>query len=156
VYPLVDPVQHWKSKTFKDKVVLITGASRGIGLTTAIFYARAGARLALVSRKLQALEESKAAVLKEQPDTLILLIPADVADPKAAQNAVNKTIETYGSLDILITNAGYTTPMDHCEYFDVIFIWAIIDETIVLGEKDIISWWYTQEVNVRGVVNYIQ
>jgi NAD(P)-dependent dehydrogenase (short-subunit alcohol dehydrogenase family) len=156
VYSLIDPAQHWKSKTFKDKVVLITGASRGIGLTTAIFYARAGARLALVSRKLQTLEESKAAVLKEQPDTSILLIPADVADPKAAQNAVNKTIETYGGLDILIANAGFTTPMEHCEYLGTVLILAVTDETIVLGEKDVMTWWYTQEVNVRGVVNYIQ
>jgi NAD(P)-dependent dehydrogenase (short-subunit alcohol dehydrogenase family) len=156
VYPLIDPAQHWKSKTFKDKVVLITGASRGIGLTTAIFYARAGARLALVSRKLQTLEESKTAVLKEQPDASILLIPADVVDPKAAQDVVNRTIEAYGGLDILIANAGFTTPMDQCEYLGIVFILFIADETIVLGEKDIMTWWYTQEVNVRGVVNYIQ
>jgi NAD(P)-dependent dehydrogenase (short-subunit alcohol dehydrogenase family) len=116
VYPLINPETHWRSKTFKDKVVLITGASRGIGLTSAIFYARAGARLALVSRKLQTLEESKAAILKEQPDTQVLLVPADVADPHAAKSVIDKTIEAYGSLDILITNAARTTPMDRCEY----------------------------------------
>jgi NAD(P)-dependent dehydrogenase (short-subunit alcohol dehydrogenase family) len=116
VYPLIDPARHWESKTFKDKVVLITGASRGIGLTTAIFYARAGARLALISRKLQTLEESKAAILKEQPDTQILLIPADVSDPTVAREAVGKTIEHYGSLDILIANAGFLGPVDSREY----------------------------------------
>jgi NAD(P)-dependent dehydrogenase (short-subunit alcohol dehydrogenase family) len=115
VYPLIDPAVHWKSKTFKDKVVLVTGASRGIGLTTAIFYARAGARLALVSRKLQTLEESKAAVLKEQPDAQVLLVPADVVDPNGAVSAIHKTVEAYGRLDILIANAGSTTTVDKCK-----------------------------------------
>jgi NADP-dependent 3-hydroxy acid dehydrogenase YdfG len=112
VYPLINPTTHWKAKTFKDKVVLITGASRGIGLTTAIFYARAGARLVLVSRKLQTLEESKAAILKEQPDAQVLLVPTDVVDPNGAVTAVHKTVEAYGHLDILVANAGFTTTVD--------------------------------------------
>jgi NAD(P)-dependent dehydrogenase (short-subunit alcohol dehydrogenase family) len=117
VYPLIDPKAHWKSKTFKDKVVLITGASRGIGLTTAIFYARAGARLVLVSRKLQTLEESKAAIIKEQPDAQVLLVPADVVDPNGAVTAVHKTVEVYGRLDILVANAGFTTTVDKRKHF---------------------------------------
>jgi NADP-dependent 3-hydroxy acid dehydrogenase YdfG len=112
VYPLIDPTTHWKAKTFKDKVVLITGASRGIGLTTAIFYARAGARLALVSRKLQTLEESRATILKEQPDAQVLLFPTDVVDPNGSVSAIHKTIEAYGRLDILIANAAVATTVD--------------------------------------------
>jgi short-subunit dehydrogenase len=92
--------------------VLVTGASRGIGLTTAIFYARAGASLVLVSRKLETLEESKAAILKEEPHTRIVLAPADVTDAQEARSIVQKTIKEFGRLDILIANAGFTTPMD--------------------------------------------
>jgi NADPH:quinone reductase-like Zn-dependent oxidoreductase len=120
VYPLIDPATSWKEKSFSGKVVLITGASRGIGLTTAIFYARAGARLALVSRKQQALEESKATILKEQPDAEVLTFSADVVDAKIAESVVRKTVEVFGQLDILLANAGLTTPMDQRMRFNIL------------------------------------
>ena len=48
VYPLIDPAPHFAAQTFKDKVVIITGGSTGIGATSALFYAKAGARVVLV------------------------------------------------------------------------------------------------------------
>jgi hypothetical protein len=120
IYPLIDPATSWKDKSFSGKVVLITGASRGIGLTTAIFYARAGARLALVSRKQQTLDESKTAILKEQPDAEVLTFPADVVDAEAAKSVIQKTVEAFGHLDIVIANAGYTLPMDQRMCFNIL------------------------------------
>jgi NAD(P)-dependent dehydrogenase (short-subunit alcohol dehydrogenase family) len=147
---------HWREKTFKDKVVLITGASRGIGLTTAIFYARAGAHLVLVSRYQSALEKSKEAVLEEYPDARVLIVAADVTDPMRTKFVLNATIETYGRLDILIANAGFVTPTDQCMSKSKLERTSLLNLRLVLGQKDVMTWWYTQEVNVRGVLNYVQ
>jgi short-subunit dehydrogenase len=68
-----------------------------------------------VSRKQQTLDESKAAILKDTPETQVITIPADVADPKQAQQTVKKIVETFGRLDILVANAGFAPPWEHRE-----------------------------------------
>jgi NADP-dependent 3-hydroxy acid dehydrogenase YdfG len=85
---------------------MITGASRGIGLETAKFYARAGAFLTIVGRKQETLDASKDAILLEQPSARVLTFPADVRDVKKAEEAVAATIAHFGHLDILVANAG--------------------------------------------------
>jgi NAD(P)-dependent dehydrogenase (short-subunit alcohol dehydrogenase family) len=85
---------------------LITGASRGIGLQTAICYARAGACLTIVARKQETLDVSKDKILREQPSAQVLTFPADVRDVKKAEEAVTATVAHFGRLDILVTNAA--------------------------------------------------
>ena len=92
------------------KVVLITGASRGIGLETAIHYARAGASLALVARKQETLDISREIILREKPSAQIIAFPADVRDVKKAEEAVAATVARFGRLDILVANAGIIRP----------------------------------------------
>jgi short-subunit dehydrogenase len=82
----------------EGKVVLITGASEGIGAACASEFARAGARLALTARNAAALEKAGGR------DTLI--IPADLTDEAARRQIVARTLERYGDIDILINNAG--------------------------------------------------
>ena len=84
----------------EGKVVLITGASEGIGAACASEFARAGARLALTAR-------NEAALLKVGGDGLI--VPGDLTDEAARHEIVARTIERYGSIDILINNAGMGT-----------------------------------------------
>ena len=104
---------HYDAQTFANKVVLITGTSRGIGAQTALQYARAGASLSLVARMQAALDTSKDAILREHPSAHILTFPADVRDVKRAEEVVAATVARFGRLDILIANAGTLRTMDN-------------------------------------------
>jgi NAD(P)-dependent dehydrogenase (short-subunit alcohol dehydrogenase family) len=106
VYPFIDPQVHYDAQTYAGKTVLITGASRGIGLETAIFYARAGACLTIVARRQETLDASKDTILREQPSAQVLTFPADVRDVKKAEEAVAATVAHFGHLDILVANAA--------------------------------------------------
>jgi NAD(P)-dependent dehydrogenase (short-subunit alcohol dehydrogenase family) len=94
--------------SFRDRVVVVTGASSGIGRETALLFARLGARVALVARRRQLLaevaEEVRAAGSKA------LVVPADVADPRAARAAVARIRRTWRHIDVLINNAGILRP----------------------------------------------
>jgi short-subunit dehydrogenase len=87
-----------------DKVVLITGASAGIGLATARRFAAAGAKLALVARSEDVLNHL-AEELKSQGNDAVAL-PADVSDPKQVQRVINETVLHFGRLDVVINNVG--------------------------------------------------
>lgn len=88
----------------QGKVVLITGASAGIGMCTARSFAQAGAKLALVARTTHLLEQL-ADELGEQ-GTEAIAITADMRDPEQVRRAVTETVEHFGTVDILINNAG--------------------------------------------------
>lgn len=118
VYPFVDPNQHYTSQAFKGQVVLITGASRGIGQEAALQYARAGASLVLVSRKQETLNETRAAILKELPGTEVVTFVADVKDPVSAEEAVKVAKSRFGRLDVLVANAGVTSPVNERRCLD--------------------------------------
>jgi short-subunit dehydrogenase len=87
-----------------DKVVIITGASAGIGQAAARTFTRAGARVALVARsadKLAALAEE----LRQQGHPA-LAVSADMRDPAAIRHMVDQVYQHYGQIDILVNNAG--------------------------------------------------
>jgi short-subunit dehydrogenase len=85
----------------RGKVVILTGASAGIGAATARRFAAAGARLALAARSREGLERLAAALPGEH-----LVAPADVADPAACEALVEATAARFGRVDLLINNAG--------------------------------------------------
>jgi NAD(P)-dependent dehydrogenase (short-subunit alcohol dehydrogenase family) len=89
---------------FRDKVVLITGASSGIGRATALRLAGRGARLGLASRNQAALAEVSAAVAKLGSEGLVL--PTDVTDAEQCRRAVETTAEHFGRLDVALCSAG--------------------------------------------------
>ncbi|MFO6453081.1 MULTISPECIES: SDR family NAD(P)-dependent oxidoreductase [unclassified Aeromicrobium] len=97
--------------SLEGRVAIITGASRGIGRAIAIAYAQAGARVALVARSEQALAE--VAELADPTGERVLSIVADVQDPEAGAAIVARTLEAFGSIDVLVNNAGvhYETPL---------------------------------------------
>lgn len=84
-----------------DRVALVTGASRGIGLAIATTLAAEGAKVALAARGVGALDTARAAV---GGDTSVHV--ADVTDPAAAKALVESVEKQWGSLDILICNVG--------------------------------------------------
>jgi NAD(P)-dependent dehydrogenase (short-subunit alcohol dehydrogenase family) len=109
IYPAIDPQTHFDNKTFKGKTALITGASRGIGATMALFFAKAGAAVILVARRQEVLDETKSYIISQVKDAQVFAITADVKDPKRAEEAVKAAVEHFGRLDILVANAGTST-----------------------------------------------
>ncbi|EEF51744.1 Glucose 1-dehydrogenase, putative [Ricinus communis] len=93
------------SEDVAGKVVLITGASSGIGEHLAYEYAKRGARLALVARRENRLLQV-ASIAEEigSPDAII--IPGDVSKVEDCEDFVNATVKHFGQLDHLVTNAG--------------------------------------------------
>ena len=87
----------------QGKVVVITGASMGIGAATAHAFAEAGAKLVLAARSIDAL----AAVAKGLPTQAeALIVPTDMTDQAQVKALINKAYERFGRIDVLINNAG--------------------------------------------------
>jgi len=91
-------------QTFQDKVVLITGASSGIGRATALRLAGLGARVALAARTVSALREVAREVAGLGSQAVV--VPTDVGDPEQCRRAVGTTVERLGQLDVLVCSAG--------------------------------------------------
>ena len=90
----------------ENRVALVTGGSRGLGLQIAEAYAEMGAKLALTARKEQQLNE--AAEHLEASGAEVLVVPSDLSNPDVPQQLVDKVMNEYGQIDILVNNAGAT------------------------------------------------
>ncbi len=89
---------------FEDKIVLVTGASAGIGKATAIAFAREGARVVLVARREERLRQIARSIQEQGGRALVL--PADITDHFQISALVKTVEETCGPVDILVNNAG--------------------------------------------------
>jgi NAD(P)-dependent dehydrogenase (short-subunit alcohol dehydrogenase family) len=87
-----------------NKVAVITGASRGIGEAIALGYVREGATVVLASRKQEALDEVLSEV--EKIGGKGLTIPTHTGDMEQCRTLIQKTVETFGRIDILVNNAA--------------------------------------------------
>lgn len=88
---------------FKDKKVLVTGGSRGIGESIAVAFARSGARVAINYR---ANEKAAASCVRKLTGKGHIALQADIADPAQAAALVEQAIEGLGGLNIVVNNAG--------------------------------------------------
>jgi NAD(P)-dependent dehydrogenase (short-subunit alcohol dehydrogenase family) len=116
--------------SLEGQVALITGASRGIGASIATHFAAAGARVVLVSRKREGLEEVATAI--QQAGGQALAVAAHTGKAADIRAAVAAGVERFGKLDILVNNAA-TNP-----YFG-----PMMD----VGDE---AWDKTFEVNLKG------
>ena len=89
---------------FKDKVMVITGASSGIGLASARLFASYGARLALAARSIDKLK-TLASEISSDPSK-VLCIKTDVSIEEDCRNLIESTVKYFGRIDFLINNAG--------------------------------------------------
>jgi len=119
---------------WKEKVVLITGASSGIGRALAVELGRRGARLGLTARRAE--ELLRVAEEVERAGGEALALPADVRNPEALKDAAERVRARWGRVDVLIANAGMST--------------TTAGTQLNAGEAgDVIS------INVLGVVNSV-
>ncbi|MCZ6527159.1 MAG: SDR family NAD(P)-dependent oxidoreductase [Candidatus Dadabacteria bacterium] len=93
-----------KKSKFKDQVVVITGASSGIGRATALEFAREGAKIVLVSRSLEKLKRVADEIRSFNPN--VLAVPTDVSSPEQVHEMVEKVLSEFGRIDVLFNNAG--------------------------------------------------
>jgi NAD(P)-dependent dehydrogenase (short-subunit alcohol dehydrogenase family) len=106
VKPRFDAPDYKGSGKLDGKVAIITGGDSGIGRSVAVLYAREGADVAIVYLAAhEDAQETKRWVEKE--GRRCLLIPGDVKDSKFCKEAVDKTVQEFGHLDILVNNAAF-------------------------------------------------
>lgn len=110
------------------KTVLITGASRGIGKSAAEVFAAAGANVVLTARSQDAISAAADLIGGKA-----LAIHCDVSDYTDVANAVEMAVNAFGTLDILINNAGVVEPISH------------------LSEADPEAWSDVIDINLKGV-----
>jgi 3-oxoacyl-[acyl-carrier protein] reductase len=118
----------------KNKTALITGASRGIGRAIATLYAKQGCNIAITYIN----EDNEAEELTHQlqaEGTQVLCIQSDAAQFDAAHEVVKQVVETFGSIDILVCNAGITR-----------------DTLLVRMREE--QWDEVLSVNLKSVFNY--
>jgi NAD(P)-dependent dehydrogenase (short-subunit alcohol dehydrogenase family) len=114
----------------RSPVVLITGASRGIGRAIALRFAAGGARVALLARSAAGLRETLDAVHDAGGEGEAFT--ADVTDERAVAGAQREVARSLGPVDVLVNNAGVAGPAGE------------------MWEVDPTEWWRTVDVNLRG------
>jgi NAD(P)-dependent dehydrogenase (short-subunit alcohol dehydrogenase family) len=90
---------------FSDKIVLVTGASEGIGAATAQLFAQHGADVAIAARGADKLQQRASAITAASGRRCLPVI-ADVTDPAQVKAMIERTLAQFGRIDVLINNAG--------------------------------------------------
>jgi NAD(P)-dependent dehydrogenase (short-subunit alcohol dehydrogenase family) len=109
-------MKHTESLNLLGKVALITGASKGIGEAIARYYAAAGARVVINSRKQEELDKVTASIQTE--GGICTGIAGNTGDTEACKELVSKSVALYGGIDILVNNAASNPvygPVVQCE-----------------------------------------
>ncbi len=126
----------------KDKVALVTGGDSGIGRAVAVLFAREGAKVAIAYLdEHQDAEEAKRLVEEEGSEAI--LIPGDLGQKDHATAAVEKTVERFGGIDILINNAAL-------QYIDVP-IEEELDEAQLrkVMDSNVLSYFFTTQAALK-------
>jgi NAD(P)-dependent dehydrogenase (short-subunit alcohol dehydrogenase family) len=114
----------------RDRVCLVTGGGSGIGKKTAVLMAREGAKVAVLSRTLEEVEETAGEIRAAGGEAIAVC--ADISDPDQLRSAVAEVVAAFGTLHVVFANAGVNG------------VWAPIDEL------EVEDWDQTIAVNLRG------
>ncbi|KAK0407167.1 hypothetical protein QR680_019049 [Steinernema hermaphroditum] len=122
---------------FVNKVAIVTGSSNGIGQAAAVLLASEGASVTIHGRSEEGLQTTEKLILdKGIPSERILSVRGPIEDEKVIENLVEKTIEKFGKINVLVNNAGVVgLPGDF---------------------KSMEAYEYIHEVNIKSIVKLIQ
>ena len=97
----------------KDKVAVVTGGTRGIGLATVRVFLEQGAKVALLGSRQESVDKTLAQLREQNPDWPLLGFWPALTDEQAVQQTLEKVVAQWGRLDILVNNAGisHSTPL---------------------------------------------
>jgi short-subunit dehydrogenase len=106
------------AKTRNHGVVMISGASAGIGRELALEFARRSDALVLVARRIDRLEHLRAEILSRHPNLKIVVLGADLSDERDIEALLRRVTEQAGSVDVLVNNAGsgYSALFDRSDW----------------------------------------
>jgi len=119
--------------TLADEVIIVTGASRGLGRSMVERFSEEGARVVLTARDEALMEEVASGLPGES-----LVVPGDVRDADAVANVVEETVDAFGRIDTLVNNAGVS-------------ILGMQDSRKFLQDVTEEEWDTVLEVNLKGV-----
>ncbi|KIW66513.1 hypothetical protein PV04_05841 [Phialophora macrospora] len=128
------------SLTAQHKTVLVTGGGSGIGKATAIAFAQATARAVIITGRTQSsldsakLEIEEAAKVQNNRNFQCITFRADVTDSKAIDDVFSQAVEKFGSVDVLVSNAGY------------------LDQHSLISDSNLDDYWQCFETNVKGAL----
>jgi len=129
------------TKRIEGKTIVITGASSGIGRSTAVEFARTAPnnlRLILTARRIDTLKEVAAQIEKETPGVKVLPVKLDVSNPEEVRNFVPSLPEEWRDINVLVNNAGLVKG---------------VDKAPSIKEEDVNVMFAT---NVTGLINVTQ
>ncbi|WP_240476209.1 SDR family oxidoreductase [Pseudophaeobacter arcticus] len=129
---------------FAGKTVVVTGAGGGLGLAIAALFARLGANLAINGRN-----EEKLASAKEYLESFggrVFAVPMTIRDPEQVEDFVAKTNQEFGSIDVLVNNAGGQFPQAALDFSPK--GWTAVIDTNLNG-----TWWMMQSTTRHWVEN---
>ena len=121
--------------SLSNKIAIVTGASRGIGSAIAHNLSKAGAKVVLISRSIDALKSVESEIKSNGGEAIS--ITADVSNLESFTNAISQVVEAWGTVDILINNAGITK------------------DNIILRLKEE-DWDAVIDINLKGCFNGIK
>jgi len=124
------------SSGLAGKTALVTGASRGIGQAIAFTLAGEGANVVISSRRQESLDKVAAEIIAAYPGANVLAKAAHVGEPEQAKACVDATLAAFGSLDVLVNNAGTNPYYGPLVDIDV----ARADKTVQVNQTSIVLW----------------
>ncbi|MQY79467.1 MAG: SDR family NAD(P)-dependent oxidoreductase [Bacteroidetes bacterium] len=110
----------------KDSVIVITGASRGIGKAMALTFSKKGAKVVLAARSMEVMKS-----FSHKLPSPYLILETDVCSEISVKNMIEATVKKFGRIDVLINNAGFVEPL------------GVMDTSIDIWEK-------TMRTNLTG------
>jgi citronellol/citronellal dehydrogenase len=125
----------FSSDLFAGKTVVVTGAGGGLGLAIAALFAKLGANLAINGRNEEKLASAKAFL--EDLGAKVFAMPMTIRDPEQVEDFVSKVNQEYGSIDVLVNNAGGQFPQAALDFTPK--GWNAVIDTNLNG-----TWWMMQ------------
>ncbi len=105
----------------KDKVAIVTGGSRGIGLATVDAFLAEGATVVLFASRQETADAAVSAMREKHPDAKCAGMWPNLSDGNAVRDAFASVVKTYGKLDILVNNAGISERTPFTDYTEEVF-----------------------------------